>query len=51
VDRQDRQKKETEAYNEPRYHGTCGKIFVFSNCLQNLQQKQRGVILNRKGEF
>jgi hypothetical protein len=46
----DRQKKETEAYTEPRYHGTRGKIFLNSQTVK-LHQKQRSVVLNRKGEF
>jgi len=47
----DRQKKETEAYTEPKYHGTCAKIFLSSQINCKAPLKQRSVALHRQGEF
>jgi len=47
----DRQKKETEAYTELKYHGTCGKIFPSSQINRKAPLKQRSVALHRQGRF
>ena len=47
----DRQKIEIEAYTEPKYHGTCGKIFLSSQINCKVLLKQRSVALHRQGRF